>query len=68
VSPGNQILNWLQIIPNLLDMENLRPRWRCPWFLSGLAFGLVISAVAINHGLQHPTTTLPRPVAVTTTP
>jgi hypothetical protein len=49
-------------------MENLRPRWRCPWFLSGLAFGLVISAVAINHGLQHPTTTLPRPVAVTTTP
>lgn len=32
----------------------LPPKHRCPWFLTGLALGLLLSAWAINKGMSPP--------------
>jgi hypothetical protein len=36
--------------------------------VAGFVLGLAIAAMAIDHGMQHPSNTLPRPVATTTGP
>lgn len=34
----------------------------------GFVLGLALAAMAIDHGMRHPTNMLPRPVATTTGP
>lgn len=44
------------------------PPWIAAEHIAGFLLGLALAAMAIDHGMQHPTNTLPRPVAVTTGP
>lgn len=39
-----------------------------PEHVVGFVLGLALAAMAIDHGMHHPTDTLPRPVATTTGP
>ena len=36
--------------------------------VAGFVLGLAIAAMCIDHGMRHPTNTLPRPIATTTGP
>lgn len=44
------------------------PPWIAAEHIAGFLLGLALAAMAIDHGMQHPTNTLPRPVAITTGP
>ncbi len=57
-------------------MTSLRPRsqrrprapmppWLAAEHLAGFVLGLALAAMAIDHGMQHPTNTLPSPVPTT---
>ena len=56
----------------LRSRRNPRRRPMPPWItaehVAGFVLGLAIAAMAIDHGMQHPSNTLPRPVATTTGP
>jgi hypothetical protein len=44
------------------------PPWITAEPVAGFVLGLALATMAIDHGIQQPTTTLPRSVAVTTGP
>lgn len=44
------------------------PPWIAAEHVAGFLLGLALAAMAIDHGYQRPTNTLPRPVAITTSP
>lgn len=41
------------------------PPWLAAEHLAGFFLGLALAAMAIDHGMQHPTNTLPSPVPTT---
>jgi hypothetical protein len=57
---------------SLRSGRKLRRRPMPPWItaehVAGFVLGLALATMAIDHGIQQPTTTLPRSVAVTTGP
>lgn len=44
------------------------PPWIAAEHVAGFVLGLALAAMAVDHGMQRPTNTLPRPVAITTGP